>query len=293
MMMDRIFALAQYIVPHHALSRLVGRLAEARWPVLKNALIGLFIRVYKVDMTEAAAPCPRDYATFNEFFTRPLKPDRRPIAAAPESVISPADGVISQIGAITGDTLIQAKGRDFCLTDLLGASPARAAPFRSGAFATIYLSPRDYHRFHMPLAGALREMVYVPGRLFSVNDATARHIPGLFARNERIVALFDTAAGPMALVFVGAMIVASIETVWAGVITPPHGRPAVTLYDPPLTLEKGAEAGRFRLGSTVIALFGPDAVAWAPERVAHSPVRMGEALGTLQPSGAQTVRDCE
>ena len=292
-MMERIFTLLQYIVPHHALSRLAGRLAEARWPALKNALIGLFIRVYKVNMSESGAPRPHDYTTFNEFFTRPLKAGARPIAPAPDVVISPADGMISQIGTIAGETLIQAKGRDFSLTDLLGASSMRAAPFRGGAFATIYLSPRDYHRFHMPLAGALREMVYVPGRLFSVNDATARHIPGLFARNERIVARFDTAAGPMALVFVGAMIVASIETVWAGVITPPHGRPAVTLYDPPLTLEKGAEAGRFRLGSTVIALFGRDAVTWAPERVAHSPVRMGEALGTLQPSRAQTVRGCE
>jgi phosphatidylserine decarboxylase len=282
--MQTLFILLQHLLPHHLLSRTVGLLAacEIRW--LKNLLIRRFIRAYGVDMAEALEPDPAAYASFNAFFTRALKSGARPLPASDKAVVSPADGALSAIGAINHDTLIQAKGRSYSVTSLLGGDAERAAVFQNGCFATVYLSPKDYHRVHMPLAGTLKEMIYVPGKLFSVNQTTADNIPDLFARNERAVCIFDTAAGPMAVVLVGAMIVAAIDTVWAGQVAPaPHGL-QVSNYrqaSPLVHLEKGLELGRFRLGSTAIVLFGPDMMAWQDDYSAGSTVRMGEQLGTL------------
>ncbi|GEK47941.1 phosphatidylserine decarboxylase proenzyme [Bisbaumannia pacifica] len=273
---SKLFALIQYPLPHHLLSRLVGRLAETRVGWLKQLLIKAFIRRFRVDMSEAREPDPGAYACFNDFFTRPLREGARPIESG---LISPADGTLSQFGETHHGTLIQAKGQAFSITSLLGGDMHRAAPFRQGSFATIYLSPRDYHRVHMPLTGTLREMVYVPGRLFSVNRATADHVPNLFARNERLVCLFDTEEGPMAMVLVGAMIVAAIETVWAGQITPLSGRVQTIRFDEPITLEKGAEMGRFKLGSTVVMCFAKEIDF--EELVPDISVKMGERLSRL------------
>ncbi len=281
---DKLLTLPQYFLPQHLLSRLVGWLAESRLDFIKNNFITFFARRYGVDMSEAVEENPLAYENFNAFFTRALKDGARPIDADPASVACPADGAISQLGPIQGDVVFQAKGHYYSLTELLGGDAARAQPFNGGSFATVYLSPRDYHRVHMPVTGVLREMVFVPGDLFSVNTRTAENVPRLFARNERVVAIFDTEFGPMAVVLVGAMIVASIETVWAGVVAPE--RPGVRVTDyrsdaprQPVVLEKGAELGRFRVGSTAIVCFGPGAVTWAEKFREGTPTRMGEALG--------------
>lgn len=279
---DKLFLASQYLAPHHLVSRLAGVFADNRAPWLKNRLIADFVRRYGVNMREALLEDPLAYESFNAFFTRALKPEARPLSTEPGAVLCPADGSVSQAGAITHGRIFQAKGHDYGLTALLGGDPQRAAPFEGGSFATIYLSPSDYHRVHMPVSGTLREMVYVPGRLFSVNPLTAGHVPGLFARNERVVCLFDTPHhGPMALVLVGAMIVASIETVWAGRVAPHRRRVLSTRYDrsEPIHLTQGAEMGRFLLGSTVIALFGPERVRWADTARSGISVKMGEALG--------------
>ncbi|MEQ6889838.1 archaetidylserine decarboxylase [Halomonas sp. CS7] len=275
MSLARLFALIQYPLPHHLLSRLVGRLADCQQPWLKNALIQAFIRQFKVDMDEAAEPEPTAYATFNDFFTRALEDDARPIG---EGVVSPADGTLSQFGPIEAGQLIQAKGHRFSAMELLGGDGEAARRYLGGSFATVYLSPSDYHRVHMPIGGTLTEMVYVPGRLFSVNAATTHHVPNLFARNERLVCHFDTEHGPMVMVLVGAMIVAAIETVWAGQITPlPRGGVQRIRFDTPVRLAKGEEMGRFKLGSTVVMGFAEpvDFAGLAPEQK----VRMGERLG--------------
>ncbi|WP_300271454.1 archaetidylserine decarboxylase [Halomonas sp.] len=278
MSLAKLFSLIQYPLPHHLLSRLVGRLAECRQPALRNALVRAFIRRFGVDMAEAAEPDPTAYATFNDFFTRALKADARPIG---EGVVSPADGRLSQFGAIEAGQLLQAKGHHFSAMDLLGSDGDAARRFLGGSFATVYLSPSDYHRVHMPVAGTLTEMVYVPGRLFSVNAATTAHVPGLFARNERLVCHFDTEHGPMALVLVGAMIVAAIETVWAGQITPlPRGDVQRIRFDTPVRLEKGEEMGRFKLGSTVVMAFA-EPLAFADGIEAGDKVRMGQSLGAI------------
>nr|WP_110069322.1 archaetidylserine decarboxylase [Halomonas sp. A11-A] len=279
--LSRLFALIQYPLPHHLLSRLVGRLADCRTPWLKNALVRRFIRQFKVDMSEAANPDPTAYATFNDFFTRELKADARPLG---EGVLSPADGRLSQFGPLTAGQLLQAKGHRFSAMDLLGGDGEAARRYLGGSFATVYLSPSDYHRVHMPVAGTLTEMVYVPGRLFSVNAATTEHVPNLFARNERLVCHFDTEHGPMALVLVGAMIVAAIETVWAGQITPlPRGGVQRIRFDTPVHLERGAEMGRFKLGSTVVmALSEP--VAFADGLEPGAKVQMGQSLGAFPSS---------
>ncbi len=281
---QRLFIASQYLLPHHTLSRLVGCLAECRTPWLKNRLIRAFIQRYQVNMDEAQRKDADAFAHFNDFFTRELVPGARELDATPDAVLCPADGAISQLGPITHGRIFQAKGHSFSALELLGGDAERAAPFMGGQFATVYLSPKDYHRVHMPLAGTLREMVYVPGRLFSVNQTTAENVPELFARNERVVCIFDTERGPMAVVLVGAMIVASIETVWAGLVTPPKRELKTTRYDAaargPIQLEKGAEMGRFKLGSTAIVLFGAEQVQWAEELAAGSPVRMGQLLGT-------------
>lgn len=282
-MKERLFIASQYLLPHHLLSRLIGCAAECRVGWFKNRLIGWFAKQYQVDMSEAQAEDLTSYQHFNDFFTRALKDGARPLDQTAGAVLCPADGAVSQLGKIEHGRIFQAKGHSFSLVELLGGDSERAAPFMGGDFATIYLSPKDYHRVHMPLAGTLREMVYVPGRLFSVNQTTAENVPELFARNERVVCLFDTERGPMAVVLVGAMIVASIETVWAGLVTPPKRTLKTVRYDEaaraPVMLDKGAELGRFKLGSTAIVLFGAEQISWAEPLAANSAVRMGQRLG--------------
>jgi len=278
---DRIKGWLQYPLPHHAISRLTYRLTRVRNPALKDWAIRDFIRRFGVDMSEAAQPDPAAYPTFNAFFTRSLRSDARPIATGSKDVACPVDGAVSQIGAIEGGRVFQAKGQGFTAAELLG-DDAAAARFEGGRFATLYLSPRDYHRIHMPLEGSLTRMIHVPGRLFSVNPPTTRSVPRLFARNERVVCLFDTPAGPLALVMVGALNVASIETVWAGEVTPPQ-RPRVQGWDyaGEVQLAKGAEVGRFNMGSTVILLFAKDRIRWEESYAAGSPVKMGRRLATI------------
>ncbi len=277
-----LFITAQYLLPHHLLSRLIGFAAECRAPWFKDRLIGWFAKQYQVNMSEAEVEDLTAYEHFNAFFTRALKDGARPLDSTEGSILCPADGAISQLGKIEHGRVFQAKGHSFSVTELLGGDSARAEPFLGGEFATVYLSPKDYHRVHMPLTGTLREMVYVPGRLFSVNQTTAENVPELFARNERVVCTFDTERGPMAVVLVGAMIVASIETVFAGLVTPPKRALKTVRYDEssrqPIVLERGAELGRFKLGSTAIVLFGPEQVQWAAELGETSPVRMGQQL---------------
>ncbi|EHJ04191.1 archaetidylserine decarboxylase [Marinobacter manganoxydans] len=283
-MFDKLFVLSQYITPQLGVSNLAGRLADNdRSPALKNRVIKWFIGRYGVDMSEAAEPNPEAYATFNDFFTRELKPGIRPLADGEKTLVSPVDGAISQLGQVTGDRVFQAKGQSFSLSELLGGEEATTAPFADGEFSTIYLSPKDYHRIHMPMAGTLRQMIHVPGKLFSVNPVTAENVPNLFARNERVVCIFDTASGPMALVLVGAMIVGSVETRWAGVVVPGRRQVTSTLYEgeQAITFDKGEEMGRFRLGSTVIVVMPKGAVSWNSNQVAGKTVRMGEAFGAL------------
>ncbi|MDK8266950.1 archaetidylserine decarboxylase [Pseudomonas oryzihabitans] len=290
---DRLFILAQHLLPHHLLSRLIGGFAECRVPWFKNLLTRWFVRHYDVDMRQAQVEDPTAYENFNAFFTRALKPGARPLPAAADVVVSPSDGAISQLGRVEHGRIFQAKGHSYSLLELLGGDGLRAAPFMGGHFATIYLSPKDYHRVHMPLTGTLKEMVYVPGRIFSVNQLTAENVPELFARNERVVCIFDTAVGPMAVILVGAMIVASIETVWAGLVTPPKRELKRFAYDEaaraPITLRTGDELGRFKLGSTAIVLFGPEAVNWSAELGALSTVNMGQLLGVPTTSAPLTT----
>jgi phosphatidylserine decarboxylase len=277
------FILMQYLLPHHLLSRLVGCFAASKTPWIKSLFINWFARRYNVDMREAAQPDLDSYASFNAFFTRALRDGARPIAEAADAIVCPADGALCAYGDVQIDTVFQAKGKSFSLTALLGGDAARAAPFRGGSYAIVYLSPRDYHRVHIPFSGTLREMIYVPGRLFSVNQKTTDNIDGLFARNERAVCLFDTPQGPMAVVMVGAMIVAGIETVWAGQVAPSANGLSVNDYRqaaPPVHLEKGLEMGRFKLGSTAIVLFGPNMMAWDELSNGQS-LRMGQKIGQL------------
>ena len=280
---DKVFIASQYLVPQHLLSRAVGCLADAEMEWVKNPLISLFIKQFGVDMNEAKRKTPAEFRCFNDFFTRELEDGARTIEGDASVLSSPADGAVSQLGEIVDGRVFQAKGQDYCLTELLGGDTARAEPFMGGEFATIYLSPKDYHRVHMPMTGKLREMIYVPGDLFSVNQTTAENVPRLFARNERVVCLFDTDKGPMAMVLVGAMIVAAVETVWAGHIAPPRRELKVSEYGVPVdvTLEKGAEMGRFKLGSTVILCHPKGVVNWKETLTAGSPLRMGEAIADL------------
>ncbi|AVS76390.1 archaetidylserine decarboxylase [Paracidovorax cattleyae] len=279
-MPDRLAVLPQYLLPKRALTSLAGRFASARAGTRTTAAIRRFVARYRVDMSEAENPDIASYATFNDFFTRALRPGARPIADAP--AVCPVDGAVSQFGRIDRDQIFQAKGHRYSTTALLGGDAQEAARFADGSFATIYLSPRDYHRIHMPCDGRLRRMVYVPGALFSVNPLTARGVPGLFARNERVVCLFDTPLGSMALVLVGATIVGSMATVWHGTVNPPRtaGLRQWTYEDgPEVLLRKGEEMGRFMLGSTVVLLFEPGALhfvdTWEPARA----VRLGEPMG--------------
>lgn len=286
-LVDKIITVfSQHIWPHHTLSRLMHFLTRVTWAPWKNWQMRWFIKTYNVNMDEPVQSDYLQFRNFNEFFTRALKADVRPIDPAADVLISPVDGRVSQIGQIVDGQLYQAKGTTFSLETLLGGEPARAAPFRKGSFATLYLSPRDYHRIHMPMDGRLTHMIYVPGKLFSVGPRTTRTVPGLFARNERVVALFETAHGPLAVVLVGALFVASIETTWAGVITPRERR-GVEVWDytaqhqPKIFLRKGDELGRFNMGSTVILALGPGALHWEPAIEAETALRMGQCLGQL------------
>ena len=271
----QIFIQAQRVVPQHQLSRVVGKLAASENPIVKNTVIQAFKAQYGIDMSIAEQSNALKYKSFNEFFTRSLKDGVRAIDGSPNSIVSPADGAISQLGKIEDGDIFQAKGQSFSVEKLI-ADPQLAEPFKNGQFATVYLSPKDYHRVHMPFAGTLTETLYVPGELFSVNQTTAENIPGLFARNERMVCLFDTELGRMAVVLVGAMIVAGIETVATGKVKP-TGRLELNQHN--LLLEKGAELGRFYLGSTAVILFEQDKMQWDAMFKANSVVVMGEALG--------------
>jgi phosphatidylserine decarboxylase len=280
---EALATLPQYILPHHALSRVMRCFSRSENNFIKTLFITQIIKRYQVNMAESSVEDINEFKSFNHFFTRELKPGLRPVTSDANAVACPADGAISQAGRITDGNIFQAKGKSFTATDLLGGSAERAAPFNNGVFSTIYLAPKDYHRLHMPLTGTLREMVHVPGRLFSVNTVTANNVPGLFARNERVVAIFDTAAGPMALVLVGAIFVCSIETVWHGEVSPPTVSSVQTWQykDNPVTLNIGEELGRFNMGSTIIVLFGEDKVQWAKAIAAGVPVKLGEKMGAV------------
>jgi phosphatidylserine decarboxylase len=282
--MDTLFIFFQHIIPQHWLSRCAGWLAEARYPIwFKNVAIAHFIKYFKVDMTEAEEPDPAAYVNFNAFFTRPLKAGARPLADA--GLVCPADGTVSQLGSIEGGRIFQAKGQYFSTLELLGGDEERSALFNNGQFVTIYLSPRDYHRVHMPVAGKLTATTYIPGKLFSVNQVTAENVERLFARNERLVCYFDTDVGPMAMILVGAMVVAGIETVWSGQEVPAsrrlHTRDLVALPEP-VSLVRGQEMGRFKLGSTVILLFPNESLDWEHEFVAGTATRLGAKLGEFK-----------
>lgn len=271
----------QYLLPKKLLTVVMGKLAGARLGGFTQWVIRKFVAHYKVDMAEAADPRLDSYATFNDFFTRPLREGARPIAAAP--FVCPVDAAISQFGPIEHDQLFQAKGHSYSTRALVGGDQALAHRFDHGHFATLYLAPRDYHRIHMPCEGRLKRMIYVPGDLFSVNPLTARHVPGLFARNERVVCEFECAHGPMVMVLVGATIVGSMATVWHGVVNPPRTRePREWTYEErDIVLAKGAEMGRFLLGSTVILLFPQNVLTFTPDWAPTKPVRLGEAMGTV------------
>ncbi len=277
-MSDALAVLPQYLLPKKALTLLAGKLAAAHGGALTTALIRWFVGRYGVNMAEAANPDIASYATFNDFFTRPLRAGARPLVDAP--FVCPVDGAISQFGPIAKDQIFQAKGHHYSTTALLAGDAALAAQFDDGAFATLYLSPRDYHRIHMPCDGVLRRMVYVPGDLFSVNPTTARGVPGLFARNERVVCVFDSARGAFVLTLVGATIVGSMATVWHGQVNPPRSADvrSWSYDDNAPALARGAEMGRFLLGSTVVMLFPKGVLQFIPQWQPGRAIRMGEAM---------------
>ena len=275
----------QYIMPQLYLTQLAGWFAQQKWDAVTHFVIKAFAKKYNVDMSEAKKENFSDYESFNQFFIRELKDDARKINENPTALCLPADGRVSQIGHIDDECLLQAKGHFFSLSDLLAGDEELVNTFKNGEFATIYLSPRDYHRVHMPCDATLRKMIYVPGDLFSVNPFLAEHVPNLFARNERVICVFDTAFGPMAQILVGATITASMSTVWAGVINPPRtGEVKVWTYqgDNAIKLTKGQEMGAFQLGSTVINLFPANSVTLAEHLEVDVPVRMGEILATMK-----------
>ena len=275
----------QYIMPQLYLTQLAGWFAQQKWGAVTHFVIKVFAKKYNVDMSEAQKENFSDYESFNQFFIRELKDGARKINENPTALCLPADGRVSQIGHIDDERLLQAKGHFFSLSDLLAGDEELVNTFKNGEFATIYLSPRDYHRVHMPCDATLRKMIYVPGDLFSVNPFLAEHVPNLFARNERVICVFDTAFGPMVQILVGATITASMSTVWAGVINPPRtGEIKVWTYqgDNAIKLTKGQEMGAFQLGSTVINLFPANSVTLAEHLEVDVPVRMGEILATMK-----------
>ena len=277
-MKKRFFLLFQYILPQQLLSAMMGRLAESRSVKLKNFMISRFCKRYNVDLSEANSSNLADYPSFNSFFIRELKPGSRPIVPGDDTIASPADGTIAQIGSINQGQLLQAKGFHFTLDGLL-AQAAEASSFLDGKFATLYLAPHNYHRVHMPLAGKLVKTIYVPGKLFSVNAITSASVPNLYARNERLIAFFETQNGLMAVILVGAMIVGSIQTVW---MTHPikSKKPIVTTYADGMSLSKGQDLGHFKMGSTVVLLFN-NHVSWEPRLTPNTPVKTGQLLGKI------------
>ena len=281
----RLFVALQYLLPHHFISRLAYRITRSRVPLVKNALIRSFVSNFHPDMSEAEQPDPLQYESFNAFFTRALRAQARPPDPDPAVLDSPVDGAVSQIGRLDGPWLVQAKGHAYTLESLLATDLSWAARFRGGAFAALYLAPFNYHRVHMPLRGALRAAWYVPGQLFSVNATTTAGVPGLFARNERVVCVFGHEALTFAVVLVGALLVGSIATVWHGEVTPRAVRGCADLpldaSRAALNLEKGAELGRFNMGSTVILLLPPGSGEWLPGLAPGSSVRVGQALARL------------
>ncbi len=282
----RAFVALQHLLPHHGISRLVLAATRSRAPLFKNALIRLFMRGFRPDMSDAVLTDPTAYASFNEFFTRALRDGTRPVDADPLAIVSPVDGTVSEAGTLTSDRLLQAKGHDYTLRALLGGNYAWERTFAGGSFATIYLAPYNYHRIHMPLPGELRESFYVPGRLFSVNRTTAQLVPGLFSRNERVFCGFDAGGIPWAMILVGALNVGSMATVWHGDVTPRKHREVtplpVTDVLAPITLGKGDEMARFNMGSTIILLLPAGAGSWDASLSAGRTLRMGERIGTLQ-----------
>jgi len=278
-LLDAVKVLPQYLLPHHFISRMVFYATRIEFPPWKNLLINWFIKFYKVDMSIAAESEPQQYASFNHFFTRKLKPGARPVVDEEHALAAPVDGAISQIGMISGTEIFQVKGRTFTLDNLLAGDQDVARSFHNGHYATLYLAPHDYHRVHMPMTGRLIKMIYVPGRLFSVNDRSIRHIDLLFARNERIINFFNTRAGHMAVITVGAMCVGTMETVWAERVFPVTPR-EITHWDyqqaeQEISLRKGEEMGRFNMGSTVILLFESGRINWRTELSAGSLIKMG------------------
>jgi phosphatidylserine decarboxylase len=276
----KLFIILQYLVPQHTLSRLLGWLANCRWCWFKNIFIKWFVHHYQVDLSIAAKSHITDYASFNEFFTRKLQDKARPLAATANTIICPADSTISQIGNLDVDTIIQAKNFNYSLSALLGGKKY-SQDFYDGNFITLYLAPKDYHRVHIPVTGKLLEMTYVPGKLFSVNPTTTTHIPNLFAKNERVICVFATDIGKMAVVMIGAMIVASVYVAWAGQVMPNKSKTiqAWNYIDTPVVLERGAELGYFALGSTVIVLFESNKMQWETQLNAGNSVQFGQALG--------------
>ena len=271
----------QYLLPQHTLSRLMCWLTRCETVWFKNLFIRFIIAKYQVNMSEAVEQSPDAYPSFNAFFTRSLRDGVRPIEGEEKTIISPVDGAISQLGQVNAGQLIQAKGRQYSLLELLGGDEALATEFEDGQFATIYLSPRDYHRIHMPLTGTLRQMTYVPGKLFSVSPRTARTVPNLFSRNERLITVFNTDDGPMIMVLVGAIFVGSMETVWQGQITPPYGKEIQQWdyqSDATIKLQKDEEMGRFNMGSTVVLLLPKGRMPWQADLHAESPVKLGQTL---------------
>ena len=282
-MKARLFIYLQYLLPKRWLSLLMGKLAVITYPPFKDWFIGWFIRRYQVDMSLALESDPRKYQHFNHFFTRVLRPGVRSIVSDPKQMACPVDGTISQIGRLKQERILQAKGKTYTLNTLLAGNDDLTKTFHNGHFATIYLAPKDYHRIHLPLSGRLVEMTYVPGQLFSVNPTTAANVDDLFARNERVIAIFDTAIGKMAVILVGAMIVGSMRTTWHGQVTPPHGKTITTwTYDDQhIAYSKGDEIGYFQMGSTVIVLFEQDCIDWQASLQADSAVILGQAMAKL------------
>lgn len=281
--LDKLRVLPQYFIPQHFISSLVYRITHCETLWFKNILIKLFISVFDVDMSLANNPDPESYSSFNTFFTRELSPEARPISLDEMTILSPVDGAVSQVGNIQNDTIIQAKGKSYTLKDLL-VEDKLVTMFTGGTFATLYLSPKDYHRIHMPVSGQLKRMIYVPGKLFAVNSHTVRVVDSVFARNERVINIFNTDTGPMAMVMVGALNVGSMDTVWAGQITPAKDRVINdTQYsEGDVQLQQGQEMGRFNMGSTVILLFPKDVMQWSAGMVAEKTIIVGEGIGHVK-----------
>lgn len=274
-----LYVLVQYCCPQRKLTQFFGWMAECRWKWFKNWAIKRLIRKYHVNLSEAASENLDDYPNFNSFFTRQLKPALRPVALGSHTLSSPADGCVSQIGKIQNESILQAKNFNYTTVSLLGGAQTLAQSFEDGSFVTIYLAPRDYHRVHMPITGKLLETTYIPGKLFSVNQVTAQTVPNLFARNERLVCLFETAIGPVAIILVGAMLVGNIQTVWP--MNHPRNEITTERYSDGLVLERGAELGLFKLGSTVIMLFPKGKMEWSATLQENSIVRVGEEIGYI------------